>query len=146
MRLSELEPNDANHKREVDRLGKQIAVRDAARRATEEKARQAELCPSDWRKCQDNANLMNNYKGVGNAQASCEIEAEKRARFGSPKWPWVPFSTFHTGDEYVRTGTAILIEKDAQFQNVFGAMAHSTVICTYDLAQKKVLDVSIGPN
>jgi transposase-like protein len=53
---------------------------------------------------------------------------------------------FPHGDDYVKTGKAVLIEKDAQFQNAFGAMAHSTVMCTYDLNQKKVVDIIVTPN
>jgi hypothetical protein len=56
------------------------------------------------------------------------------------------FSTFHAGDDYPKTGRIVLIEKDAQFSNAFGAMVHSRVTCTYDLDQKKVVDVSIAPD
>jgi len=38
---------------------------------------------------------------------------------------------------------AVAIEPDAQFQNGFGAMAHSRVTCTYDLRAGKVIDVAI---
>ena len=34
------------------------------------------------------------------------------------------------GDSDVKMGVAVLIEPDAQFENVFGAMAHSQVTCT----------------
>ena len=37
----------------------------------------------------------------------------------------------------------VLVERDAQFQNGFGAMVHSRVECTYDLAGKKVIDIKI---
>jgi hypothetical protein len=37
-----------------------------------------------------------------------------------------------------------LIERDAQFQNGFGAMVHSQVICKYDMKEKTVLDVTIS--
>lgn len=104
-------------------------------------------CTSDWHKCSDNADLINHYNGIIDAQVSCQSEAENRARYGSPKWPFLSsFSTFYSGDQYEKTGLAVLIEKDAQFSNAFGAMEHSTVTCTYDLNQKKVVDISITPN
>jgi hypothetical protein len=70
----------------------------------------------------------------------------KRAQYGDPKFPWLfPFSTFYKGDQYLKTGIAILIEKDAQYQNGFGAMVHSEVKCTYDLRAKQVLNIEISP-
>jgi hypothetical protein len=104
-------------------------------------------CVSDYRKCTDNADLMNNYDGVVGAEVRCKSEAQNDAKFGSPEFPWwFAFTHFHTGNDYVKTGIAALIEPDAQFQNEFSAMVHSTVVCTYDLNQKKVIDLSITPN
>ncbi len=56
-----------------------------------------------------------------------------------------PFTYFRSGSDYPKTGKAILGEHDAQFQNAFGAMVHSTVECTYDLNAKEVTDVTIVP-
>lgn len=103
-------------------------------------------CKSDWRSCSDNADMVNNYSGILAAQSACKLEASKRAKYGEPKWPWFSFGTFYKGDGYVKSGKPMLIERDAQFSNSFGAMAHSTVTCTYDLDQKKVLDVVISSN
>src|SRR6185503_4734185 len=101
-------------------------------------------CKSDWRRCSDNADLVNNYNGVISAQVACRIEADSRARYGTPEWPFLPFGTFTTGDQYVKTGKAIFIEQDANFQNGFGAMVRSRVTCSYDLNGKKVVDVIIA--
>jgi hypothetical protein len=103
-------------------------------------------CSGDWRKCSDNKDLVNNYQGIVDAQSDCSAQAGKLAKYGTPQWPSGPFNTFHVGDDYPKTGIAVLIEQDAQFSNVFGAMVHSTAKCTYDLDQKKVLDVTISPN
>jgi hypothetical protein len=104
-------------------------------------------CISDWRKCSDNADLVNHYNAIGIAQGDCEREANNRARYGSPKWPSLDyFGSFYTGDRYPKTGIAVLVEKDAQLSNAFGAMVHSTVTCTYDLNQKKVMDINVAPN
>jgi hypothetical protein len=103
-------------------------------------------CKSDWHLCSDNADLINNYAEITRGQAYCKIEAEKLAKYGTPKFPWLAFSTFSRGSDYVKTGIVILLEKDAQFQNGFGAMVHSTVTCRYNLNLKEVLDASVTPN
>lgn len=100
-------------------------------------------CQSDWTKCADNADIVNHYSRYSNAQVACKLEANKRARYGTPVWPWLAFSSFRVGSDYVKTGTAILIEPDAQFQNGFGAMVHSRVTCVYDLRAGQVLNVDI---
>jgi DNA-directed RNA polymerase subunit RPC12/RpoP len=103
-------------------------------------------CKSDWHLCFDNADIVNNYEGISMGQVSCKMEAQKLAKYGEPKFPFLSFSTFYRGDSYRKDGIVSLIEKDAQFQNGFGAMVHSTVICRYDLARQKVLDVNISGN
>lgn len=103
-------------------------------------------CRTDWRLCADNSDLINNFTDISRGQVSCKMEAEKLAKYGTPKWPWLSFSTFRKGNEYVQTGVAILIEKDAQFQNGFGAMVHSTVTCKYDLKSQTVLDAVVSQN
>jgi hypothetical protein len=95
------------------------------------------LCESDWTRCIDNADLMNNYLYHNpEPQVNCKHEAMKRAQYGDPKFPWL--------DQYPKIGIAILIEKDAQYQNGFGAMVHSEVKCTYDLRAKQVLNIEIS--
>jgi hypothetical protein len=99
----------------------------------------APTCKADWKKCVDNADMANNYRSWYKAQADCKIAAEKLARYGDPKWPWFAFGSFLKGDGYAKTGHAVLIEPDAQFQNGFGAMQHVRVNCEYDLTNEKVL-------
>jgi hypothetical protein len=114
---------------------------------TSENREKVTNCTADWHKCSDNSDLVNNYNGVMHAQTSCHHEADKLAKYGTPKWPFLSsFSTFRTGDDYPKTGTIVLIEKDAQFSNAFGAMVHSRVECTYDLSHNKIVDISITPN
>jgi hypothetical protein len=103
-------------------------------------------CVNDFHKCTDNADLVNHYNGISHAQVGCENEAERLAKYGTPKWPWFAFSSFMGGDAYPKTGIISLLEKDSQFSNAFGAMVHSHVLCKYDLTQKKVLDLSIAEN
>jgi hypothetical protein len=102
-------------------------------------------CKSDWHLCADNSDLMNNFHGVIHWGSACKWEAAKLAKYGEPKFPWAfPFATFHSGNDYVKDGKAILIEPDAQFQNGFGAMVHTRIECVYDIAGDKVVSVGIG--
>lgn len=102
-------------------------------------------CKTNWTLCTDNADLENNYLVDSSAPFDCKQEAIQRAKYGDPKFPWAyPFSTFYTGDQYPKTGIAILVEKAAQYQNGFGAMVHTRVTCTYDLRAKKVLNIEIS--
>ena len=107
---------------------------------------QEDLCRSDWSKCADNEQLVNNYSDWSKVQVECKMEAEHEAEYGSPSWPWLAFGNFLKGKDYVSTGVATAIEPDAQFQNGFGAMVHSTVTCEYDLRTQKVTNISIVPH
>jgi hypothetical protein len=104
---------------------------------------QDDSCRSDWTKCTDNEQLVNQYSDWSLVQVRCKQAAKDRAKYGSPDWPWLAFGSFYKGNNYVTSGTAIAIERDAQFSNGFGAMVHSQVICRYDLRAKRVTDVQI---
>ena len=71
----------------------------------------------------------------------CKVEATNQAKFGTPEWPSLYFSKFHSGTDY-RTGNVTLVEPEARFQNGFGAMEHLQVYCRYNLRTKKVISVS----
>jgi hypothetical protein len=103
----------------------------------------AAACSSDWTKCTDNADLINHYSELYKAKTGCKISAEEKALYGTPKWPWLSFGRFFAGVNYVQTGRATLIEPDAQFQNGFGAMVHSRVLCVYDLKTDRVVSIDI---
>jgi hypothetical protein len=106
-------------------------------------------CKDNWHLCADNSEMANNYSGWIHAQNACEEGATALAKYGTPAWPhsWMPnFNTFRNGSDYKETGQAVLVERNAQFQNGFGAMMHSTVTCIYDLAARKVIDVTIEPH
>ena len=102
-------------------------------------------CESDWAKCADNTDLVNNYKEWAGVEVDCQDAASKKSEYGTPKWPWLSFGKFLRGDSYVKSGIAVAIEDDAQFSNSFGAMVHSSVMCRYDLRTNRVLDVDIVP-
>ena len=77
----------------------------------------------------------------------CEDAADGKAAYGTPIWPGVwsggSFGSFNDGDASIRLGQAILIEPDAQFQNEYGAMVHTSVVCVYDLPSKTVTRVNV---
>jgi|ERR1700688_3634587 len=103
-------------------------------------------CNTDWHQCSDNSDFANHYFLITHAQSDCIMAAENVAKFGSPKWPWLAFSSFYPGDDIPKTGIAVLVEQDVQFSNAFGAMVHSRATCRYDLNQKKVLNIVVAPN
>lgn len=107
-------------------------------------------CKENWKDCKDNEDLVNNWAEYFKVQADCQMEAEKDALYGTPVWPgfWSggAFGSFLRGKDYVLSGIVTSIEPNAQFQNAFGAMVHSTVYCKYDLKSGKVADVSIIPH
>jgi hypothetical protein len=100
-------------------------------------------CNSDWRQCSDNADLMNNFSDITRGSVSCMYAAKKLAKYGSPSFPFIYFSTFHSGSDYARTGLVTLIESDAEFQNAHGAMVHSVVTCKYDRNSQQVVNGSV---
>jgi hypothetical protein len=103
-------------------------------------------CSQNWHVCKDNTDLMNNYKELIHWRVGCMMAAKEAARFGEPTFPSHYFSSFHGKGDYVGTGFAVLIEPDARYQNGFGAMAHSHVECTYDIAGDKVTNIEVDGN
>lgn len=74
----------------------------------------------------------------------CKYAANDRAKYGDPEWPWLAFSTFLKGTDYIRTGKAIAIETDAKFKSGFNASVRVRVVCFYDLKGSRVEDVTIS--
>ena len=101
-------------------------------------------CKADWTQCADKTDLMKNYSGMPKAMIACKFAAINLASYGSPEFPWIPFRMILDTD-YKTDGIAVLGEPDAKFQNGFGAMVRSRVICQYNLRENKVVDVDIAP-
>lgn len=103
-------------------------------------------CKIDWRQCKNTFDLAINYERFFEIPTSCKAAANRKAEYGTPVWPGFssggPFGNIRAGDQVVN-GLVLVIEPDAQFQNEFGAMVHSTVFCQYDLKTKTVVSVSI---
>jgi hypothetical protein len=101
------------------------------------------FCKKDWKQCEDNAMLINEYSGMYKVKAGCQVEANSRAKYGKPDWSWVPFGTYYKGKNYVDTGLVEVVDNTVKFQNGFGAMKKSRVSCVYDLKSNRVTALSI---
>jgi len=101
------------------------------------------FCKKDWKQCEDNAMLINEYSGMYKVKAGCKVEANSRAKYGKPDWSWVPFGTYYKGKNYVDTGLVEVVDNTVKFQNGFGAMKKSRVSCVYDLKSNRVTALSI---
>jgi hypothetical protein len=94
----------------------------------------AEACRTDWKKCKDNGAIIHASAGI-HARTECKFAADKLAKYGTPEWPGFPaysFNTFNSGKSALITGHMLLVENDAKFKNIFGAMAHVKVTCEYN--------------
>jgi hypothetical protein len=120
----------------------QAAAAPSAKAEIEQVAASENPCESKWDKCTDNADLAKHYSGWYGIAGACEVEAGQQSRFGTPNFGPLPFTAYADGKDYVQTGVAI-VAATAQFQNGFGAMVNSTVICNYDLRTSKVIGVDI---
>ena len=101
------------------------------------------FCKKDWKKCVDNAMLVNNFSGMYKVKAACKTEANARAKYGSPDWSWGSFGTYYVGDRYVKSGLVEVVDNQVKFQNAFGAMKKSSVNCVYDLKSERVTALSV---
>lgn len=107
----------------------------------------APTCAANWRSCTSDEEVANNWYGWSGLRHECERAASAQAKYGEPKWPSYAFGHYRhptDGTSFVGEGKAILVEPDAQFQNMFGAMVHVRLWCFYDLANGRVSDVSFS--
>lgn len=101
-------------------------------------------CETNWKQCKDNSDMANNYRNWSDVQIGCKYAANNKAKYGSPTWPWFPFTSFRPGSDYPKTGIVTAVEPDAQFQNSYGAYEHVRVVCVYDLtSQRKPWDENV---
>ncbi|MEJ0051585.1 MAG: hypothetical protein WDN02_10320 [Methylovirgula sp.] len=105
-------------------------------------------CADDWKACKDNSDLANNSThALSAAQVGCEEEVKRRNKYGDPKFCTgflcEDFTKFRTGDDAPRTGILTLTDDQLQLQNGYGAWVHMTAVCTYDLKNETVQDLSI---
>jgi hypothetical protein len=112
----------------------------------EEQEKANPTCVSDYTKCSDNKDVVENHhtKSGVSMKVACQVTAEDAAKYGTPKFSFLPFGSYYEGRSYIDSGTAILIENGAQFQNGFGAYEHVTATCLYDMKNDKAV-VTISP-
>jgi hypothetical protein len=100
-------------------------------------------CVSDYTKCTNNEDVVKNYKPKNGTYMSvkCRQAAEEVAKYGTPEFS--P-DTYRVGRSYIDSGTAVLIDNNARFQNGFGASVHVIATCFYDMKQDRAW-VTIAP-
>jgi len=106
---------------------------------------EAASCEEEWRECESLRDYhKNNVEDNAKARVACKRAAQEAARFGDPEIPWSPFgTTLVHRDAFMHDGIVHLREKDAQFQNGFGAMQNVIVDCKYSLKTKTVLNLDV---
>jgi hypothetical protein len=97
------------------------AVHEGGKIQEQEKAHPT--CVSDYTKCSDNKDAIENHRSKDgiSMQVECEHAAKQTARYGTPEFPYLPFGAYYIGRSYIDSGTAVLVENNAQFKNSFGA-------------------------
>jgi hypothetical protein len=91
-----------------------------------------------WKKCADNSGVAATMAGI-HARTECKMAAARQAKYGDPEWPGFPAYSFNIhsgGKSALATGKMFFFEKDARFQNMFGAMEHVVVTCEYNFNDK----------
>jgi hypothetical protein len=101
-------------------------------------------CETDWKVCASNSDLVeNNPDWLWKVTRDCRIAADEAAKYGEPKWSWVPFGKYLRGTDYPKTGIVTAIDEDVRFQNGFGTYGRSRVVCVYDLNTRRVVNLSV---
>ena len=99
------------------------------------------ICKTNWTKCTDNADLVNNWHDYYKIRAACKLAADDTAKYGDPEWPSPYFLKFYGGDEYIRTGFAFAVEDNVRFINGFNAKPRVELVCAYNLKTGKVVKI-----
>jgi len=111
---------------------------------TPQEKTQDEACSENWKLCGDNEKLIDNTNWYAQITSACTIEAKKRSQYGEAKFPFLSFSNYRAGRDYIDTGIVLMREPNAQYQNMYDAYEHISVSCLYDLNQHKVQNILIG--
>lgn len=103
-----------------------------------------DACTRDYRSCKDNSDLINHNGQVIDAQVACKMATNSNVKYGEPDWPFMEFTSFFSGANYVKTGIIDLVDNNVKIQNQYGALARSRVVCEYDLRAKKAIMLMIN--
>jgi len=99
-------------------------------------------CVGDWTRCANNFELTHASDDLVTARGLCAIQAAKLAKFGTPEFSQKPFQNYEPEDNSFKTsGIATMIEPNARYQNMYGAMVHHIVTCKFDLRTKQLVDI-----
>jgi hypothetical protein len=120
---------------EADRLAAEKEALERGLTPSEWKVLQARIkaCKSDWQSCGDNENLIEHYGKMPEIKTACQRVTDQSAKYGDPDWSWVPFGTYYTGNAYIKTGIARLVDENVKIMNGFGSMVNAKVECAYNL-------------
>jgi len=108
-----------------------------------EKSANSNNCVSDWRKCNNTSELVENNDQITMAQQRCETAADRQANYGEPEFPFIAFSSYLPDEEAFEKGKVTLLEDQAKFENQYGAMTKVEARCVYDLKSKSVVSFEI---
>jgi hypothetical protein len=101
---------------------------------TPEDYSQLQTCSSDWRKCRDNSQLVNESGVLAQVASSCQTAAGYTGRYGAPSISfWSSFGHYRDGDDYIKTGIVQVGEPRAEYKNQFGGTTVIDVECYYNL-------------
>ena len=105
-------------------------------------------CSTDWHQCKNDVDLFQNFQGISDIQAACKAGVESATK-SEIRWP-SPYFSYFRGSEATKTtvesGVVFLIEPNVQYPNELGAMLYSTITCSYDLNQRKVVGLTVSSN
>ena len=112
----------------------------------QEREKASPTCVSDYTKCSDNKDVIEHHQAKDgiSMRVKCKSAAEDVAKYGTPEFPFLPFSTYRIGRSYVDSGNAVLIENNAKFKNGFGASENVIATCFYDMKTDQAR-VAIAP-
>jgi len=103
-------------------------------------------CKTDWHACKSVEDAMNNFDGVITARVKCKTKADDENQIGDIKWPGLwgldAFTYYSNDSDFPRSPIIIMITKNAQKQNQFGAYLHVDVACSYDFSANRALGVT----
>lgn len=100
-------------------------------------------CKGDWSKCETHKELLTINVRIYVAGLDCKKAAEKRAKNGVFKLPFVPFQEFYPDPRFYQTGKLTLVEPAAKYRNKAGTEQRVMMICQYDLRSKSVVALDI---
>tara|TARA_B110000908_G_C10078327_1_gene368374 strand:- start:165 stop:704 length:540 start_codon:yes stop_codon:yes gene_type:complete len=108
--------------------------------AKAEDERREKSCVYNWKACEDNEDLVNNYEKYSEIPDACRVRAMGLAKYDT-SWGLSWFTTYYEGDTYIVDGNVTLVERGAKFENGFGAKKSVNLKCYYSLEQSAVTTV-----